>query len=66
MKMLFVNKETEMFWLRKEIFPQNLLTRWVFLITQVQNDIQDFDSREKQILQYAVETNLSIDYFVYV
>ena len=66
MKMLFVNKETEMFSLRKEIFPKNLLTRWDFLITQVQNDIQELYSREKQILQCTVETNLSIDYFVYL
>ena len=66
MKMLFVNKETEMFSLRKEIFPKNFLPRWDFLITQVQNDIQEFDSREKQILISIVETMLNIDYFVYL
>ena len=66
MKISFLNKEMEMFSQKKKFFRQNFLTRWAFLITQVQNDIQKFDSREKQILQYTVETSLNIDYFLYL
>ena len=64
MKMLFVNKKGSVFAEKYFLFPQNLLTKWVFFnypmsfwFTQVQDEIQEFDYRGNKKPDFFVEAH---------